>query len=126
MAKTTGKALLVVISDPSQEWDDELNRWYDEEHIVDELQRVPGVVSARRFVSSPEIQAEVFSGRAKPDFYPKYMAIFELETEEVLHSPEYQEFMHNPTEWSRRLVPNVPISALVYRQVYPEEGFATR
>lgn len=126
MARTTGKALLIVTADPSAEWEDEVNRWYDEEHIIDELRRVPGVLSARRFVSCPGVRDEVFEDRAKPPFFPRYLAIFELETEEVLHSPEYQEFLHNPTEWGRRVVPNVPLSVLVYRQVYPEEGFATR
>ena len=126
MEKTTGKALLIVVMDAPPEWDDEVNRWYNEEHLIDELRRVPGVISARRFISSPELRDEVFAGRPRPDYYPKYLAIFELETEDVLHSPEYQAFLTNPTEWSRRVVPNVPITALVYRQVYPESGFLTR
>ena len=68
----------------------------------------------------------MFGDRAKPAVFPHYLAIFELETEEVLHSPEYQAFMNNPTEWGQRVIPNVPLSVLVYRQVYPERGFATR
>ena len=126
MAEATGRALLIVTADPSPEWDDELNRWYNEEHLADELRRVPGVVSARRYVSSPALRGEIFAARGEPRFYPRYLAIFELETEDVLHSPEYQAFLTNPTEWSRRVVPNVPITALVYRQVYPESGFLTR
>ena len=126
MAGPTGKAILIVTTDPSSQWEDELNRWYDEEHIVDELQRVPGVLSARRFVSSPQVRDEVFGDMAVPAVFPHYLAIFELETEDVLHSPEYQAFLNNPTEWGRRVVPNVPLSVLVYRQVYPDQGFATR
>ena len=126
MARPTGKAILIVTTDPSPEWEDELNRWYDEEHIIDELQRVPGVVSARRFVSAPGVRDAVFGDRATPAVFPHYLAIFELETEEVLHSPEYQAFLNNPTEWGERVVPNVPLSVLVYRQIYPEQGFATR
>lgn len=126
MGKTTGRALLIVSADPPPELEDELNRWYDEEHLADELRRVPGVVSARRYVAASAIQEEIFAGRPHPDHYPKYLTIFELETEETLRSPEYQEFLTNPTEWTRRIVGNVPITALVYRQVYPEEGFFTR
>ena len=126
MAGTTGKALLIVTTDPSPEWEDELNRWYDEEHIIDELQRVPGVLSARRYIRAPSVRDTVFGDQAKPAVFPHYLAIFELETEEVLHRPEYQAFMNNPTEWGQRVIPNVPLSVLVYRQVYPERGVATR
>lgn len=126
MAAPTGRAILIVTTDPSPEWEDEMNRWYDEEHIIDELERVPGVVSARRFVSAPEVRDAVFGDRAAPAVFPHYLAIFELETEDVLHSPEYQAFMNNPTEWGRRVVPNVPLSVLVYRQIFPEQGFAAR
>ena len=127
MPKTTGKALLIVSADPPPELEDELNRWYNEEHLADELRRVPGVVSARRYIASSAIQEEIFAGRPHPaEHYPKYLTIFELETEETLRSPEYQEFLTNPTEWTRRIVHNVSITALVYQQVYPEEGFFTR
>ena len=126
MRKTTGKALLIVSADPPPELEDELNRWYNEEHLADELRRVPGVVSARRYIASPAIQHEIFSGRSLPGHYPKYLTIFELETEETLRSPEYQEFLTNPTEWTRRIVQNVSITARVYRQVYPDEDFFTR
>ena len=126
MQKTTGRALLIVAADPPADREDEMNRWYDEEHLADELRRVPGVVSARRYVALPSLQAEVFAGRPRPEFFPKYLAIFELETEETLRTPEYEAFRDNPTEWSRWVSPNVSIAALVYRQVYPEEGFLTR
>ncbi len=126
MAKTTGKALLIVSMDAPPEWDDEVNRWYNEEHLIDELRRVPGVISARRFTSSPDLRDEVFAGRPRPDYYPKYLTIFELETEETLHSKEYQEFLNNPTEWTRRIGSHLSLTALVYRQTYPEEGFFTR
>ncbi|MCE2463911.1 MAG: hypothetical protein J4F46_08400 [Dehalococcoidia bacterium] len=126
MGKTTGRALLIVSADPPPELEGELNRWYDEEHLADELRRVPGVVSARRYVAASAIQDEIFSGRPHPQHYSKYLTIFELETEETLGSPEYWDFLTNPTEWTRRIVRDVPITALVYRQVYPEEGFFTR
>ena len=126
MENTTGKALLIVAADPSSEWDHELNRWYNEEHLADELRRVPGVLSVRRFTASHDLQAEIFAARPRPEYYPKYLTIFELETEEVLHSKEYQEFLTNPTEWSRRVGSNVRITPLVYHQSYPEEGFFTR
>ena len=84
--------------------------------------------SAPDVTSHPQPFRKRFSpgGRAQREHYPKYLAIFELETEETLRSPEYQEFLTNPTEWTRRIVPNVSIMALVYQQVYPEEDFFTR
>ena len=110
MEKTTGKALLIVAMDPPSEWEDEVNRWYNEEHLVDELRRVPGVVSARRFAASPTLQEEIFGARTLPGQYPRYLANFELETEEVLRSGEYQDFRANATEWTRRISANVSLT----------------
>lgn len=126
MQGTTGKALLIVAIDAPAELDEEPNRWYNEEHLADELRRVSGVLSARRYVASTPLQQEIFGHMPSPAYYPQYLTIFELETDEVLQGAEYLAFMNNPTEWSQRIVPNVRLSALVYHQIYPEEGFFTR
>lgn len=126
MASAVGKALLMVFSNPEPEMEDEINRWYDEEHIADELRRVPGVVGARRYVSCADLRQQIFEAIGPAQFFPKYVSIFELETEDVLLGPEYQEFLTNPTEWTRRVAGRSGLMVLVYRQVYPEEGFLTR
>ncbi len=126
MQQTMGKALLIVAMDPPPELEDEVNRWYDEEHLADELRRVPGVVSARRFAAATAVHREVFAALPQPPFFPKFLAIFELETEDVLRSKEYLEFVANPTEWTRRVIGDVPVIPLVYSQVFPEEGAFTR
>ncbi len=116
----------MVFSDPEPEREEEINRWNHEEHMADELRRVPGVVGARRYVSCVDVQQKVYGARGIPEYFPKYVTLYELETEEVLLGPEYQEFITNPTEWTRRVAGSSGLTALVYRQVYPEEGFLTR
>ena len=127
-SSNVGKALLFVFSDPEPEREEEINRWNHEEHMADELRRVPGVVGARRYVSCTDVHEQVYGATAlrSPQYFPKYVSIYELETEEVLLGPEYREFMTNPTEWTRRVAGSSGLTALVYRQVYPEEGFLTR
>ena len=56
--------------------EEEFNKWYNEEHIFERLS-VPGVLSAARYES-------VVSG-------PKHLAVYELESIDVLQSPEYLE-----------------------------------
>lgn len=87
---------------------------------------MPGVLSVRRYVASRSLQEEIFGQMLSPAYWPRYLTIFELETDEVLHGEEYFTFMNDPTEWSQHMVPNVRLSALVYHQVYYDKGFFTR
>ena len=56
--------LLMVRLETAPEHDDEINRWYDEEHLA-ALAGVPGVLGARRY-------------RALNNGSPKYLAVYEL------------------------------------------------
>jgi hypothetical protein len=84
---TPGTALLVVVIEVDPEHEDELNRWYDEEHIP-EKRATPGFRSARRFASHEA------PGR--------YLAIYEVDDPDVVLSPEY---MTQPvSDWTRSLM----------------------
>ncbi|OLT15463.1 hypothetical protein BJF78_01930 [Pseudonocardia sp. CNS-139] len=100
-----GTGLLLVMIDIDPEFEEDFNRWYDEEHFPERM-NCPGFLSARRFVS-------VEGG-------PKYLAFYELENPEVLETPEYKA-MQPPSEWSRRVEPNFKnFKRNIYRDITPE------
>ena len=101
-----GKALLVVFMEPKAGTEAEFNRWYNEHHVPERVS-VPGILGARRY--------ELCEGEGAT----KYLAIYELEDEGVLHGEAYLELRDKstPMDFER---PNV--QRLVYRQVYPAIG----
>jgi hypothetical protein len=100
-----GTGLLLVMIDIDPAYEEDFNRWYDEEHIP-ERRSCPGFLSGRRFVS---VEGE-----------PKYLAFYELENPEVLDSPEYRA-MQPPSEWTRKLTPHfTAFTRNVYRDITPE------
>jgi len=74
MAKTRGTGLLMVWADIDPEYEAEYHRWYDEEHIA-RLLAIPGFLSAGRYVA--------LKGG------PKNLALYELETAEVLRTSAF-------------------------------------
>ena len=86
------KALLGVWMDPAPEREDDLNRWYAEEHFPDRL-AMPGWLRGRRYLS---LEGE-----------HKYVALYDLENLEALTSPTYRENMANSTPWTRQVVDNL-------------------
>ena len=106
--KLKGTGMLAVWCDVPSTLDEEFNKWYNEEHIFERLS-VPGVLSAARYES-------VVSG-------PKHLAVYELESIDVLQSPEYLELKANPSEWSRKMSPDVIATRYirnVYDQIFPK------
>ena len=82
-----GLLLVMVDIDPAHEGD--LNRWYEEEHIRERLS-IPGFLRARRFVAL--------------EGGPKYLALYELASPDVLESEEYRRWKTDAaTEWTRRI-----------------------
>ena len=73
--KTLSRVVQIVTMDVEPAFVDELNRWYDEEHIP-LLSRVPGVLRARRFFD--------------PNGKPRYVALYDLADESVVQHPEWQ------------------------------------
>ncbi len=103
--------MLVVGLDVPQDKDEELNAWYNTEHIPARL-RVPGFLSAYRFVARGE---EISAGRKASG--PKYIALWEVESEKVFQTDEYQEARNSPwtssmSKWYTRRF------RTIYRHIY--------
>ena len=108
MAKRKGAGLLMVMADIPADKDEEFNRWYNEEHLAD-VTSVPGVLNGARYKA-------VKGG-------PQYLAIYELETYEVLKTPEFTKIREQPTEWSKRVSPSLigtNFARYTYRQIFPD------
>ena len=102
MTKTKGEGILAVWSEIPDEVEQEYNDWYNQEHLYERLS-VPGILSAARYES-------VTNG-------PKHLAIYELENVKVLESPEYLNFKKYPSDWSRRMSPEI-VGTVYIRNVY--------
>lgn len=88
----TGSGMLAVWMQPRPDQEDDFNRWYDEEHLPERM-AISGFLNARRYVS---LQGP-----------PKYMALYELESLDVLAGEDYARVRSNPTPWTRRIVSSV-------------------
>ncbi|MCH7802292.1 MAG: hypothetical protein IIC24_12240, partial [Chloroflexi bacterium] len=109
MANKKGTALLMVWCDVPAEQEEEFNRWYNEEHLAERLS-APGFLNAARY--------EVVTNG------PKHLAVYELDSPSALETPEYLRFHEQPTEWSKRMSPNVVATRYirnVYEMILPAE-----
>ena len=109
MAKKKGTGLLMVWGDVPTDREEEFNRWFNEEHLADQLS-LPGFLSAARY--------EAVQGG------PKHLACYELESAEVMESEAHGEVIRNPSEWSRRISYRDMATTFmlnVYEMVYPFE-----
>ena len=75
--------------DIKPEMEEELNRWYNEEHIPN-LLKVPGILWAKRGINTGDGL--------------KFIAVYEHENINVQHSDAYKKAVS--TEWSRKLKPH--------------------
>lgn len=81
--------LLLVLVDPAPSLEEELNAWYDSEHLP-ERASLPGFVSARRFTSLGD--------------GPQYAALYDLRDLGVLESSAYLAVSGaNFSPWTRRV-----------------------
>ena len=81
--------LLLFMTDIDPAHEDEFNRWYEEEHLGERM-AIPGFLSARRF--------------AAIEGTPKYLAIYDLESPDVLHSAPYRHIAGaGKSAWTRRM-----------------------
>ena len=101
-----GKALLVVFMEPKPGTEEQFERWYNEHHVPERVS-VPGILNARRF--------EICEGEGAL----KYLAIYELDDENVLQSEPYLSLrdVSTPMDFERP-----EVQRLVYRQIFPKEG----
>jgi heme-degrading monooxygenase HmoA len=81
--------VLVIGLETEPEHDDELNRWYEEEHLA-ALQSVPGVYSARRY-------------RALDGGSPKYLAVYEWQTADIRETDAWKKAADTP--WTLQMRP---------------------
>ncbi len=105
--RKNGRGLLLIMMEIDPEHEEDFNRWYAQEHIAERL-GIPGVLSARRF--------KVTEGS------PKYLALYELESPDVIDSEAYKYFYEGGgrTEWTERVMGR--LTAFV-RNVYVEVSY---
>lgn len=98
------KGLLLVMIGVDGQHEDELNRWYDEEHFPERMV-CPGFQNGRRFTA---LQGA-----------PKYLATYDLDLPEVLESEAYRRIAAR-TPWTERLSVHFnPIVRNVYVEIRP-------
>ncbi len=84
--QTTGaqRAALLTWTDIPAEEEAAFNEWYNREHVRDRVREVPGFIRGRRFLA--------IKGA------PKYLALYDMETEAVLKSDAYVRIISVPDE----------------------------
>ena len=108
MANKRGTGLLMVWCDVPADKEPEFNRWYIEEHIAERLS-VPGFLSAARY--------EAVKGG------PKHLAVYELESADVMQSAAYKKVSQNPTPWTQKTGPQAVATTFVrnvYTMIHPK------
>lgn len=105
--KNNGKGLLLVMMDIDPEYEEDFNRWYNEEHVPERLS-IPGFINGKRYRA---VEGD-----------PKYLALYDLESPDVLNSDTYRYWVEEGrTEWTRRIMSKVKtLVRNVYIQIYPE------
>jgi hypothetical protein len=85
------KGLLLMMTDIDAADEADFNRWYEEEHLAERM-AIPGFINARRFTAL--------------EGGPKYLALYDLESPEVLQSAPYRNIVGTGTSpWTKRLQP---------------------
>jgi hypothetical protein len=99
------KGFLLVLMQPPPTLEEEFNAWYDTEHIAERL-AVPGFETALRYVCI--------------DGAPRYLAMYDLASPDVLNSPAYVKVGYdNASPWTKRVTSRVRIYRSFGVQVYP-------
>jgi hypothetical protein len=107
MSKEIRRGLLLVMIDVDPEHEEEFNRWYNEEHLPERLS-CPGFLSGRRFIAL--------------EGGPKYLALYDLESPEVLQADAYQKIF-GPSDWTKRISKHfIRTVRNVYLEITPEEA----
>ncbi|MFT3800173.1 MAG: hypothetical protein QM766_03055 [Burkholderiaceae bacterium] len=81
---------LLIVNNIDEGSDDELNHWYQNEHLPNRL-NIDGFQRARRYQAI--------------DGQPAYIAFYECDSVDVLKSRAYLDRVLNPTPWTRRVLP---------------------
>jgi hypothetical protein len=106
------KGFLLVLMQPPPAFEEEFNAWYDSEHIPERLS-VPGFVTGLRYVC--------VSG------HPRYLALYDLESYEVLRSPAYLNVAYDRSSpWTKRVTGRVKVWRYAGHQVVPGSAVTQR
>ena len=84
--------VLLILNDVEEGSDAEFNRWYQQQHLPEQL-GVAGFTGGRRYQA---LGAQ-----------PAYLAVYECESLAVLSSPSYRQCTANPTDWTRKVMPSL-------------------
>ncbi len=108
-----GGALLVAWMEVEAEWDEVFNRWYNDEHLPEQL-TIPGWIGARRF----KLCSDWGTGMLR------YMCVWELESREALSSPEADAARKRPKSKLSKLAHDHITNQCrgLYQQIYFLEG----
>ena len=112
LANKKGTGLLMVWVDVPEQYEDEFNKWYNEQHLPERM-AIPGYVSARRFKLEGDNNNNAL----------KYLCIWEMKDGSPLESEMYKDQNAHPTELYLRV--NETIKARtrgLYTQIYPKQG----
>ncbi|MBI3965605.1 MAG: hypothetical protein HY329_08220 [Chloroflexi bacterium] len=107
MTVATARGLLLAMMDAPEGDEDDFNRWYNTEHMP-ERRALPGFLETRRWIA---IEGQ-----------PKYVALYDLETPEVVRSEAYRNVNYGTgeSEWTKRMLPRVRnMLRNVYEQIGP-------
>ncbi|KAJ7760532.1 hypothetical protein B0H16DRAFT_1369764 [Mycena metata] len=94
------KYVLAVGLEPTPQEEDDLNKWYEEEHM-DLLAKTPGWRQGRRYKLVEQRQTGTLADKPMS----KYLAIHEFEENNFLQSPEFKHA--TSTEWRERVMSNM-------------------
>lgn len=87
------KGILFVLMEPQPINEEEFNDWYDLEHVP-EREAVPGFEVLQRYVCTAG--------------FPRYLALYDLESPDVLQCPEYRAIGYeNSSIWTKRVTRSV-------------------
>ena len=107
MQRKAGRGLLLVMIEITAGSEDELDRWYENEHVPDRA-GCPGFLSARRFHNLREGSSEA-----------RYLALYDLEEPEVLQTDAYKKIFMTPWTERIRTLYERPSVRSVYLEVAP-------
>jgi hypothetical protein len=102
--------LLFVINEPPAAFEEELNAWYDTEHIPERL-AIDGFLTGKRYVSAARQR--------------RYLALYDLADVAVLRSPGYMAFVGDRfTPWTKRVLARTKVMRHEAVQLYPGDAQA--
>ena len=101
----SNKGYLLVMMQAPPAFEDEFNAWYDTEHIPERV-AVPGFETGIRYVC--------VNGS------PRFLAMYDMESPEVLNSPAYLSVsFEQASPWTKRVTSRVKVTRFAGQQIYP-------